>query len=45
MSQPAEYLFAEEVDWDITCYADKLLKNPLKSGTKAPGEKETELRW
>jgi len=44
MSQPAECLFAEEVDWDITRYADKLPKNPLKSGTKALGEKETELR-
>jgi len=37
-------LSAGEVGWDVTCYAEKLVKKPSKSGTKALDLKELSLR-
>src|SRR5258708_28535968 len=33
------------VGWDVTCYAERLLRKPSKSGTKASNEREASLKW
>src|SRR5258708_36783645 len=33
------------VGWDVTCYAERLLRKPSKSGTKASNEREVSLKW
>ncbi len=33
------------VGWDVTHYAERLLRKPSKSGTKASNEREASLKW
>jgi hypothetical protein len=33
------------VEWDATCYAERLPKKPLNSETKASKERKASLRW
>jgi hypothetical protein len=40
----ADHLLSEAVEWDITRYAERVPKNPSKSGTKGSNEKEAALR-